>query len=279
MIHHEITDKSLAPPDPAYFDEIGFFKHIEIEINTACDLACFGCDRFSDVTRAPNMTVEQVALFVKESLDLNWEWERIRFLGGEPTLHPKFEEMCLLLVEYRNRFPKVFLQVLTNGVGKSKDFDLKRFCGQHRIYLHAEQKAVGVQPAWFTNTRIVPLDRDPNCGELPPCSIFGIRGCGIGLTRHGFFLDGAGASIARVAGYDIGVMSLKDVTFRRMLEQAKPLCCRCGHWNATDATFENGKIVTKLISETGMITGKFWTETLAAYNKEKPKLKIYGTDK
>ena len=250
-------------------DEPGAFRTIELEINTACDLACFGCDRMSDVTTAPNMTVSQVELFVKESLELGWKWERIRLLGGEPTLHPQFFDCVHLLVGYRRAFPDVFLQVLSNGQGKSA-----RYAEALKILdvdLHFEQKWAGVQPGWFRNTRIAPVDRDPGVGELPPCGIYGARGCGIGLSRNGYFLDGAGAAIARVAGLDVGVMRLRDVTPRAMAEQAKVLCRLCGHWNPA-----SGPEVTKQVSETGQVTGRYWTEALARYAASKPVLKVYG---
>jgi hypothetical protein len=247
------------------------FLHVELEINTVCDLACFGCDRLSDVASkgVPGMTLGQVARFVDESLELDWEWERIRLLGGEPTLHPQFQEMVLELVRYRERFPKVFLQVLTNGIGRAAKY--KQLSRDLRFSLHAEQKVKGETPVWFTNTRIVPIDRDPTITELPPCGIFGPRGCGIGLTRHGYFLDGAGASIARVAGYDIGVMHLREVTMEAMLAQAKVLCHRCGHWRPVDSPTTAPKV-----TETGEVTGKFWQETLEMYNRQRPVLRVYG---
>lgn len=267
--------------DPSWDPELtgtGTFKHVELEINTACDLACFGCDRLSDVASkgVPNMTVEQVALFVRESLELGWEWERIRLLGGEPTIHPQFRGCVLQLLAYKAVYPKVFLQVLSNGQGKYKKE--RDWCEERGVNVHTERKEKGKQPDWFNNTRIVPVDRDPDVGELPPCLIYGSHGCGIGLTRHGYFLDGAGASIARVAGHDVGVMRLRDVTPATMLEQAKVLCRLCGHWNPVDATPTNEKRVSRLVKETGMVTGKFWTETLARYNESKPKLRIYGED-
>lgn len=264
------TDTSGASDDPAR-RQTGVFKHIELEINTACDLACFACDRMSDVTTAPNMTVHQVKLFVEESLDLAWKWERIRLLGGEPTLHPRFLDIVGLLESYRVYYPDVFLQVLTNGLGKSAKY--RQYCLDNRISLHAEQKQVGAQPSWFNNTRIVPVDRDPDVGPLPPCGIFGIHGCGIGLTRHGYFLDGAGAAVARVAGYDVGVMHLKDVTMESMEEQAKVLCRVCGHWNPLD-----GPVTTRPVKETGQVTGKFWTDAIAKYNTDRPKLRVYGEE-
>ena len=244
------------------------FKTIELEILTACDLTCFGCDRMSDVTTAPNMKLEQVRAFVDESLDLGWEWERIRLLGGEPTLHPQFMEMVGELVRYRETFPSAFLQVLTNGLGKADQYrDRLTALG---ISLHAEAKTKGVTPEWFNNTRIVPIDRDPSIGAVPPCGIFGPRGCGIGLTRHGYFLDGAGATVARVAGYDVGVMRLRDVTMDAMLEQAKTLCRACGHWNTAD------RILTEKVSVTGEVTGPFWTEKLAAFKMKRPALRLYN---
>lgn len=223
----------------------------------------------SDVTTAPNMTVAQVARFVDESLELGWEWERIRLLGGEPTLHPQFLDCVAELLRYRQAFPNVFLQVLTNGLGKAEKYREQMI--KHGISLHAEAKSKDVQPEWFNNTRIVPIDVFENVGELEPCGIFGVRGCGVGLSRNGYFLDGAGASIARVAGYDIGVMHLKDVTWDAMLEQAKVLCRICGHWNPP-----SGDLVTRKVSETGMVTGRFWTETLRRYKEKKPVLRIYG---
>jgi len=215
------------------------------------------------------MTVAQVARFVDESLELDWEWERIRILGGEPTLHPQLHEIAAEIARYTARFPKVFLQVLSNGRGKwAREKDWLTRAGWN---VHVEgPKTKGITPDWFTNTRIVPVDRNPKVGILPPCGIFAIRGCGIGLTRHGYFLDGAGASIARVAGYDIGVMSLKDVTWNAMLGQATILCRVCGHWNPPD-----GRVVQK-VSETGRIMGKFWSEVLHAYHTKKPQLSLYG---
>lgn len=266
------------------------FRHIELEINVACDLDCFGCDRFSDVTTAPNMTVEQVKLFVDESIELEYKWDRIRILGGEPTIHPQLTQIVHELLRYRRFYSKVFIQLLSNGRGKlnkpikltpdSTTFDeftgevlsLRSWLIDLGIDPHVEAKNPGVTPAWFVNTRVVPVDRDPNVGELEPCGIFGTHGCGIGLTRHGYFLDGAGAAVARVAGIDCGVQHLKDVTWDVMIGQAKVLCRLCGHWNDP----RTGLRITKDVKETGEVTGAFWIEALRKYKEHPPAMRIYG---
>ena len=251
-------------------DKPGAFRTIELEINTACDCACFGCDRFSDVTNAPAMTISQVALFIQESIALGWTWERIRVLGGEPTLHPRLMYIIHMLTAYRDRcLPDCLIQVLSNGLGKADK--CAAVLASMRVDLHCETKERGVQPSWFRNTRIVPVDRDPDVGALEPCGIFGVRGCGLGLTRHGFFLDGAGASLAKVNGLDVGVQHLRDVTMDAMLAQARVLCRLCGHWNPSDGTE-----VTKQVSETGMVTGQFLTLALKRYEIDPPKMTLYG---
>ncbi len=267
-----------APPVPGRTDveyetgkqTPGVFKHVEIEIVTVCDCHCHGCDRWSDVTTDQGMSVKQVELFVQESLDLKWEWERIRILGGEPTLSVHFREMVEVIMRYRQSYPKVYIQVLSNGLGKLKEH--RAWLIDHGIDPHVEAKEKGVNPPWFENCRWCQVDRDPNVGAVPPCGVFGVRGCGLGVSRYGIFLDGAGASAARVAGIDCGIQHLKDVTWEAMLDQAKVLCRICGKWNAPPPA----ERVTKLVSETGPTTGPYWAEKLAAFHKQRPKLTVYG---
>ncbi len=66
-------------------------RGIELEITSDCNLFCINCDRSCRQARTKEyMTLDQVEKFVHQSLELDWEWEHIRLLGGEPTLHPQF---------------------------------------------------------------------------------------------------------------------------------------------------------------------------------------------
>jgi hypothetical protein len=239
------------------------FSHVEIEICTHCDCSCWGCDRFVDACPTGPMTVDQVGRFVNTSCDLDWEWDRIHVLGGEPTLHRDFRTIIAHLIGYRARYPNTLLRVISNGRGNLPLH--RRWLANHGIEVAVEGKCPGVEPDWFNNTRMAPVDE--GSAEVPACGIFGLKGCGLGLTKHGFFLCGAGASIARAIGADIGVMRLEDVTHARMLEQAKSLCHLCGHWTGPGRT-------VKKTRDTGLVAGPFWEKALTDW-KPKP-MTLYG---
>jgi uncharacterized radical SAM superfamily Fe-S cluster-containing enzyme len=95
-------------------------KLIEIDITYACNLTCFNCNRScGQAPTAERMTLDQINFFVEESIAKGVKWERIRLLGGEPTLHPNFLEILSLLTSYRNRFSQdTVIEVNTNGYGK-----------------------------------------------------------------------------------------------------------------------------------------------------------------
>jgi len=141
----------------------------------------------------------------------------------------------------------------------------------NRIDPHVEtEKEPGKTPTYFINTRVTPEERYPGVNEFPPCGIFGLRGCGIGLTRHGYFLDGAGAAVARMLGMDVGKQRLADVTWQAMLEQAKLLCRYCGHWNPVDHR------TSKRVEETGEVTGPFWKAAIEKYREKRPEMTVYA---
>lgn len=242
------------------------FKNCELEITTSCDMQCFGCDRFLNVGQAPSMTIEQISHFVQESLDLNWAWDRIHILGGEPTLHPQLRPILRILLQYRSKFPNTMLRVISNGSGHLAQH--KQWILNHGVLLNVESKSKTHNPAWFRNITFSPTDERGNLDPVPPCSIFGIPGCGIGVTRHGMFLCGAGAGVARIAGLDIGIMHLQDLTYEACLKQADEICKYCGHWDAEHRA--------NLVTQTGHIMSPFWQEAVRKYKENPPQLSIYG---
>jgi len=225
-----------------------YFHHIEIELTSVCDMRCKYCDRF--ITHAPdkNMSIKQIEMFITESMELNYPWERIHVLGGEPTLHPNFKEIMALLITYKNVTGLKLLRVITNNHGKLLDYN--GWLKDNGVDVYSDYKQEDVVPYFFDNMLQCPADKSPE--PLPHCSICGVSGCGVGMTRYGYFLCGAGGAIARLCGYDIGAKTLKDVTWENMIGQAGRLCNKCGH---------KDKI---LVSEDDS-TGRFWRNQIKQY--------------
>lgn len=68
--------------------------HGHIDITTICEGSCLYCSRFMRHTKKEDR--EHMPLdFFKKALDSYDEWpNRVGLMGGEPTLHPQFPEIC-----------------------------------------------------------------------------------------------------------------------------------------------------------------------------------------
>lgn len=94
---------------------------INITINNYCNLTCHSCDQFVDSAPSKDkMSLQQIKDFVKESQELNWQWEEIRVTGGEPSLHPDFFEILDVLNKglKEKYLPNLTLKIISNGTGK-----------------------------------------------------------------------------------------------------------------------------------------------------------------
>jgi hypothetical protein len=85
---------------------------IQIDITNHCFMSCLYCSRYNRHLRADqrtDMTLEQI----RTALDTLRIWPgRVGIIGGEPLLHPDFEEICSLL---RSRFHRDRLGLWTSG--------------------------------------------------------------------------------------------------------------------------------------------------------------------
>lgn len=71
---------------------------LQVWITRACDLCCFGCTQASNVIgpRTGFMTVEQFRTAVRS---LRGYFGTIGVFGGNPAIHPRFEEICAVMRE------------------------------------------------------------------------------------------------------------------------------------------------------------------------------------
>lgn len=234
-------------------------KFIEIDITYNCNLKCFNCDR--SCTQAPSneqMSVEQIRKFIKESIESNVRWERIRVLGGEPALHPDLIEILNILLDYKKRNSSgTKIQLATNGFGKIVNTVLSNV--PEEIEILNTSKESKVQPFYPFN--IAPKDSTLWKYSDYSSGCWVTSGCGMGLTRYGYYPCAPAGGIDRVFGFDYGRKRLPspDDSMRDLL---KHFCKYCGH-------FRNIRRTNKeIISPT-------WKKAYEKYKITKPNLSLY----
>jgi len=72
---------------------------IQIELTSACVLKCSNCTRFCGTHKVPFFLDQDLFKQAIDSLvdwvrDPRWQQGIVGFMGGEPLLHPQFEEFC-----------------------------------------------------------------------------------------------------------------------------------------------------------------------------------------
>jgi hypothetical protein len=238
----------------------GMLSQIELEITTACNLKCYNCDRSSRQAASTEvMGVGQVARFIDESLELGWRWRKIALLGGEPTLHPRLDEILGELDRYRTRFPATLFQLVSNGYGPGVAARLARL--PEWICIRNTRKRSIEQDFDAYNVAPIDLARYAEADFSSGCSIPYL--CGMGLTRHGYYPCGAGASIDRVFGIDRAVRSLRLVTPEGLIASFNALCRYCGHFHGQKTRVER--------------MSASWTEAYARWHSRPPRLELYAS--
>jgi hypothetical protein len=202
-------------------------RFVEIDITYRCNLRCANCNR--SCSQAPSgveMPVERIAAFIRESVDAAAGWERIRLLGGEPTLHRDLFPILDLLLAYRRRHhPGLRIVVCTNGRGRRVNAVLDRL-----------PEGVEVKNTFKTERQRLfrPFNRAP--ADSPwfrfsdytsGCRI--LADCGVGLTPSGYYPCAIAGGIDRVCGFGLGRQTLPDPG-DRMLDLLAAFCPLCGHF-------------------------------------------------
>jgi len=252
---------------------------IEIDITYDCNLKCISCNR--SCTQAPAkdyISLSQINKFIEESIEMNKKWEFINILGGEPTLHPYFEEIInLILNKYILKFSRnTILQITSNGYTKESRDLLKKFKNISNIQIDYNSFKTSNKVEYFTPFNIAPIDVEEFKNKYFSKACWVTSYCGIGLNKYGYYPCGVAGSIDRVIGYDLGVKSLKAVTQKKMKELLNTFCRFCG--NYIDYDDNAGNFISRcekapLTKNKVTIT---WKKFYKNYQAQKPKLtKIY----
>ena len=281
----------MNPPKKAWIPDL---HSIEIEICTNCNLRCVNCDR--SVRQAPSneyMSTTQIQKFVDESIALRWRWTNITILGGEPALHPQFDEIVAALAVYHDHEPSTIFRILSNGYGARVNAVLRSL--PEWVSCTVTHKSPRIQPT-FSPINLAPRDNDTDntMDYSTACSITELSG--LGLSRYGYYPCGPGASIDRVFGFDIGIKSLSEITLERLRAQSRRLCGLCGHFTHFDVPSLEARIaynerrfpdglneearIIMLQEVTNVWTSRevmspSWTKAYEEYQKARPLLSTY----
>lgn len=73
---------------------------IQIDVTNACDKLCSNCTRFCGHYQSDRIYFIDPDYYEKALLSLKGYAGIVGMIGGEPTLHPQFPELCELVVKY-----------------------------------------------------------------------------------------------------------------------------------------------------------------------------------
>lgn len=201
--------------------------YAEIDVTYKCNLKCINCNR--SCAQAPSdieMPVAQIDAFLKQSIEKQISWKRIRILGGEPTLHSRIFDIIDLLIDYQRAYnPSVRLVLGTNFFGNRVHRVLERL--PDAIVVKSTLKSSRVN--LFKPFNVAPADRlldrfsDYTCG----CRI--IEECGIGVTPSGYYMCAVAGGIDRIFAYHLGRKSIPDDA-DGLVDQMAAYCRLCGHF-------------------------------------------------
>jgi hypothetical protein len=202
---------------------------IEIDITYLCNLHCLNCNR--SVSQAPeemHITLERIQSFVNDSIARGHRWDRIRVLGGEPTLHPRVQEVIDCLVSYRDWNTNCRIELVTNGYGEKVASVLKTL--PKDLWIENSRKVDQVQEDFGPFNR-APCD-DPGFSRADyrnGCAI--MEECGMGLTPMGYYPCAIAGGIDRITAWHIGYDRL-PAPGDDMLELVERFCALCGRFQA-----------------------------------------------
>lgn len=203
---------------------------LELCLTYRCNVRCKNC--LTLCTQAPfigDLSIESINKILVESVEIGHVWESIILHGGEPTLHPKYLDICKILSDYKNAHNNgMTLHACSNG---SNDFVNTQLEQSAKMGIKSE-----VSVKIGTNKRIsgegipyVPVNESPqdlNMGYTVGCYM--TAECGICYNYKGFFECSAAAAAARVFDYDPLCTSVKDITAGLFISAFPSHCGHCG---------------------------------------------------
>jgi len=161
--------------------------NIELEITLRCNASCPQCSRHCNIFSYghSDMTMEQINKFINEVVLSSVPVRKIMIIGGEPTVHPQFQEIVFSLYESLLKTRKIqMLKITTNSLREIPGDILSLPIGVTRSPLSDKKHRCQF---------VAPRDTGQ---EIQTCKAPDV--CGIALNCYGYSPCGAGAAIIRL---------------------------------------------------------------------------------
>ncbi|MFZ5571349.1 MAG: hypothetical protein ACOZF0_13155 [Thermodesulfobacteriota bacterium] len=172
------------------------------------------------------MPVGMVETFIRQSIEKNILWQRIRLLGGEPTLHSRIFDIIRILTDYQRKDnPHVSLVIGTNYFGPEVHRVLDRLPPNIAVKSTLKKSRRNL----FRPFNVAPKDTFYNRFSDYSCGCRIIADCGLGVTPSGYYMCAVAGGIDRVFKYHLGRQNLPDKS-DSLSDQMAAFCCLCGHF-------------------------------------------------
>lgn len=250
---NEILNKKILSPADVVIGRKSFISNlekIEIDITFNCNLKCKCCNR--SCGRAPSeerMSLDDIQNFINDSIVNNRKYKLISILGGEPTLHPDFEEIIRIIQnDYVNRFEtNTIIQVISNGfIEESRKLCDKVENENKNVCIDRESYKKDNRIDYFTPFCDAPIDDDKFKSADFSKACWVSETCGIGLNKNGYYACSICGGIDRVLKGDGGAKTILELTLEEQRIQFQKFCSLCGNFkyyssNSGDFLFRSEK--------------------------------------
>jgi len=204
---------------------------ISLFITYMCNFDCDNCFTHCSKTQAPShelLKLERLEYFIKDSIDCKKRYKNISLFGGEPTLHPQFNEICAML-KFNDKITKMFTIESNGYLPKTKE--KLQYASSLGFILANSNKDIGLlhkTEKWeYHPVDVAPID----VGIEPPedgCAFYHSDSCGgMGYDNNGYWVCAQPATTSRIFGYDATCQSIKDLNEENVRKAYKEYCKYC----------------------------------------------------
>lgn len=234
--------------------------NVQIEVTNACHRSCSNCTRFCGHTKPYFMGLKEV----ENALDACEGYPKmVGIMGGEPLLHPQFEDICNLAL---SRFPRERLGLWTclpPGKENYRDVICKTF-GNILINDHSRDDIYHA-PILVASEEIYP-NRDELFYIIDKCWLQ--NSWSAAINPKGAFFCEIAASMSLLFGTDKAWPVEKGWWWRTpkdFKEQIEEYCPKCGIALPLPRRLSNDGRDDISLSNLGRLRGKSWKVTKGNY--------------